>query len=77
MSRKILYNLESTEYEHEFDRKALEALKKTPGLDFLVKKFFEYSIEAIYSIQYTGSNIKVSKNSYQRVTEMMMYPSRI
>jgi Zn-dependent protease with chaperone function len=72
MSRKILYNLESTEYEHEFDRKALEALKKTPGLDFLVKKFFEYSIEAIYRIQYTGSNIKVSKNSFSEVYNLLL-----
>jgi hypothetical protein len=50
---KILKGISSSQYEHEFDRKALEALKKTPGLDILIKKAFELGIERIYRIKYT------------------------
>ena len=64
MALKKLTTLEPREYEHPFDKKALDALERTKGLDTLVKKFYEYGIEHIFTIQYTGSNLKVTATSF-------------
>ena len=61
---KKLTNLSSKEYEHPFDRKALNALEGTPGLEYLVKKFYEHGVERLLRIQYTGSNLKVNKQNF-------------
>jgi Zn-dependent protease with chaperone function len=63
MEKKKLKNILSLDYEHPFDRKALNALKKTPGLDKIIKKFWELGIEKLLKIQYTGSHIKLTKNN--------------
>ena len=39
MERRALVELNSKEYEHPFDQKALKALEGTPGLETLVKNF--------------------------------------
>lgn len=64
MEKIRLTGLQSYEYEHLFDRRALNALKKTKGFDTIVKKFNKYGLERLFRIQYTGSNIKVTKNNY-------------
>ena len=60
-------NLNKTEYEHPLDKKALSILKKTPGLDTLVKQFNKRGIEKILKFQITGSNIKVTKTNYPEI----------
>jgi Zn-dependent protease with chaperone function len=70
MPRKILNTLESADYEHPEDKKALDILKKTPGLDFLVKKFYEYGLERVYKINYTGSHIKVTKDNFPELLDL-------
>ena len=44
MELKKLVDLDPKEYEHPFDKKALDALHGTKGLDTLVKKFYEYGV---------------------------------
>ncbi|MEN8905398.1 MAG: M48 family metallopeptidase [Clostridiales bacterium] len=63
MDKKIFKNIISSDYEHPYDKKALKILKKTPGIDLIVKKFWELGIEKILKIQYTGSHIRVTKNN--------------
>lgn len=60
---KILKGLDSTFYEHDFDKMALEQLKKVKGFDFVCKKILEYGIEKFIRIQYTGSSLKVNEKS--------------
>lgn len=72
MPRKKLSGIDSNIYEHELDRKALEILKGTPGLEMFGKKFFEWGIERVYKINYTGSNIKVSENSFGDVYKLFV-----
>ena len=60
-------NLDPREYEHPLDKKALDALQNTKGLDTLVKKFYEYGIERLFNIQCTGSNLKVTPSSVPEV----------
>jgi Zn-dependent protease with chaperone function len=71
MERKALIELDSREYEHPFDKKALKALEGTPGLETLVKKFYEYGIEKILRIQCTGSYLKVTKNSFPEIDKLL------
>lgn len=63
MEQLILKDLHSSSYEHPLDRKTLDALQKTKGLDFIVKKYFEFGMEKLLRIQYTGSNIRVNENN--------------
>ena len=53
MTRKIIEGLYSKEYEHPFDKKALDALEGTPGLEILVRKFNQYWTDKVLKIQYT------------------------
>ncbi|MFT5168308.1 MAG: Zn-dependent protease with chaperone function [Saprospiraceae bacterium] len=61
---KRIINLDPREYEHPFDKKALDALQGTKGLDTLVKKFYEYGVEKIFNIQLTSSNLRVTQSSF-------------
>ncbi|MBE8968024.1 zinc-ribbon domain-containing protein [Nostocales cyanobacterium LEGE 12452] len=58
------------EYEHPLDKKALDVLEKTPGLDFLVKKFYEFSTEKLMKIEFVGSNLKVTPSSFPDIYEV-------
>lgn len=64
MNKKILCGLDPKTYEHPFDKKALDILEGTPGLEYLTKKFFEYGVEHMMKVRYTGSNIKVTSRNF-------------
>jgi Zn-dependent protease with chaperone function len=70
MYKKILYDLNQKDYEHPLDRQTLNILEKTPGLPIVVKKFNEMFGDKILRIQYTGSNIKVTNNSFPQLNLM-------
>lgn len=76
-NRKTLHNLNSRDYEHPLDRKALKALEGTPGLEILVKKFNEYALERIFKVQYTGSNLKVNQKNFPDIYNTFMEACRI
>jgi Zn-dependent protease with chaperone function len=73
----VLKNLDSTEYEHPFDRQALDALQKVPFFDKVVKAFSEYGIEKVLLTQYTGNNVKITKESYPKTFKYLDYVCRI
>ena len=52
-NKQILKGLDHSQYEHPFDQKALSALQKTPGVDFVGNFITKHTIEKIYTIQYT------------------------
>lgn len=60
--KKLTYLL-SAEYEHPTDRKYLDNLNANKTVEKLVKLFFEYGLERILKVQYTGSNIKVTEKN--------------
>jgi len=76
-NKKILTGLNHEDYEHPFDKKALAALEKTPGLKLAGSYITKHTIERIYTIQYTGSNIRVTKQNYPAIYEMMEYACQI
>lgn len=76
-NKKILKGLNHSEYEHPFDQKALNALTHTPGLETLGNFITKNTIEKIYTVQYTGSNLKVTKENYPKIYEYLEYACNI
>jgi Zn-dependent protease with chaperone function len=70
--KQFLYGLNNREYEHELDRKALIALKDTPGLEKLTRIFNKYGLERFFKIHYTGSNIKVTNKNFPMLHKMLL-----
>lgn len=52
--------LSSAAFEHPGDRVALESLRRTPGLDRLIKSLSDFGIERYVRLQYAGDAIRVS-----------------
>lgn len=69
--KKILTGLDHKQYEHSFDKMALEKLESIP----LLTKFFTWmttnTIERIYTVQYTGSNLKVTNTNYPKIYQYL------
>lgn len=76
-NKKILSGLDHTQYEHPFDKKALGTLESTPGLGIVGNFITKHTIERIYTVQHTGSNLKVTKDSYPRIYEYLEYACQI
>lgn len=65
-----LNDLHPLEYEHPFDAKALDALQKTPGLHLLVRQFHKHMVERMITVEYTGSNIRVTAENYPEIYQI-------
>lgn len=76
-NKKELPGLEHQQYEHSFDKKALSTLECTPGLTMAGKLISQQVTERICTIQFTGSNVKVTRTNYPRVYEYMGYACQI
>ena len=59
--------LSSAAFEHPADRAALEALRRTPGLDRLLKWLWDVGAEKLVKIMYTGDSIRVYPLQCSRV----------
>ena len=66
-NKQILTGLEHSQYEHPFDKKALENLESSTLLTTLFKYLTKHTVERIYTVQYTGSNLKVTKDNYPQI----------
>lgn len=76
-NKKILTGLNQDLYEHPFDREALDKLEAIPFLTTAMEWVTSNTIERIYTVQYTGSNIKVTKDSYPQIYEYLEYACKI
>ncbi len=71
MKREKLILLNPREYEHEFDRRALNSLEGTPGLEKLARKYNKHAIERVFRLQYTGSNLKVTESNFPDIYQLL------
>lgn len=71
MEREIitLYNLHPEEYEHPQDKKALDILEGTPGIETLARKVLELGAEPFFRTLHTGSDIQVTKKGMPDIYE--------
>lgn len=66
-NRKILTGLNPSKYEHPFDREALKKLEAIPLLPRFLSWISANTVERLYTVQYTGSNLKVTEDSYPKI----------
>lgn len=76
-NKKILTGLDHSQYEHPFDKKALAALEKTPGLSAAGKFIAKHMVERVYTVQYTGSHLKVTSDNYPKIYDYLQYGAQI
>lgn len=67
----VIENLDSREYEHAFDGKALDALRKAKGFDTVLRLFNKHLIERLITVQYTGSNLKITNLNYPKIYRLL------
>lgn len=67
VKKRCVHGLMPQEYEHPFDRKALDSLNGTPGVEKLTKKIWEYGLERIFRMENVGSYIKVTSQNLPHV----------
>ncbi|AUT01228.1 hypothetical protein CLI64_12895 [Nostoc sp. CENA543] len=63
--------LSPLEYEHPFDKKALDTLAKTPGLDFVVNKFYSLGLSKLLQLQLVGNSMKITPSSLPDIYEIL------
>lgn len=71
LSKKILFGLDSKLYEHNFDRKALVALRAVPGFDKVVNWFLNWTYIKWHVIELQGSNFLVTRESCPELYELV------
>lgn len=76
-NKQILKGLEHYQYEHPFDKVALEKLEKIPFLKTACEWITSNFIERIYNVQYTGSHLKVTKDNYPKIYQYIEDACRI
>ena len=76
-NKQILKGLDCSAYEHPFDKKALEALRATKGFGMIGKFITKHTIERIYTVQYTGSYLKIQKDNYPKIYDYLEYAAEI
>jgi Zn-dependent protease with chaperone function len=59
--------LNPASFEHPLDRAALETLRKTPGLDMLLKKISAVYLERIVRLTYTANSLRLSPKQCPRI----------
>ena len=72
MTRKVLKPLYSTEYEHPFDRKSLDRLEKTRGLDLLTQRLLDNGLEKYLLIKHTGDNIRITNENVPELHALLL-----
>lgn len=69
--KRILSGLRHDQYEHPFDREALRKLESIPFLTKACEWVTSNFIERVYNVQYTGSNLKVTKENYPKIYQYL------
>ena len=76
-NKKILTGLSHEQYEHPFDQAALETLESSKVIPLIGKWVTSNFIERIFNVQYTGSNLKVTRDNYPKIYEYLEYACEI
>src|SRR5258708_19673810 len=66
-ARRRFPGLDPVSLQHPYDRAALGALQRIPGLDIVVRKFIELLPERVAYIQNVAQTVRVSKTQCPRL----------
>ena len=72
-----LHHLYPSEYEHPFDRQALDRLENTRGLDLLTQKVLDNGLEAYLRIKYTGDNLQITARTIPEIHSLLVKACKI
>lgn len=75
--RTTLIDLKSSQYEHPFDRAALESLRKLPGFDTVVNYVLNWTYIKWHIIELCGSNFHVTNESCPELYNMVRESAEI
>jgi Zn-dependent protease with chaperone function len=71
MAAVKLEGLNPREYEHPLDKKTLDALERTAGLDVLVRKFNDLGAEQFLRLEFISSYLKITPGSFPDIYEIL------
>lgn len=77
MNRARLPHLYPVEYEHPFDRQALDRLENTRGLDLLTQKVLDNGLETYLRIKHTGDNLQINARNIPEIHDLLVEACRI
>ncbi len=69
-TRRRFPRLCSSAFEHPADRQALEALRKIPGIDKLIRKMLELGVEKMMRVQLLGGSVHITPKQCPRVYKL-------
>ncbi len=64
-------DLHPREYQHPLDEQAYEAMHAIPGFESVSRLFMKHGIERLFKIQYTGSNLQITKENYPNLIRLL------
>ncbi len=71
-SRRTFPGISPAAFQHPMDLKALEAVKKAKGVDFLIRKVIEYGYERYYYITNIADSIRVNNTQCPLLHDMLL-----
>ena len=75
--KQTLINLQSAQYEHPFDKAALESLRALPGFDTVMNFVLNWTIIRWHVVQLCGSNFHVTKESCPELYKLVRESAEI
>jgi len=69
--------LHPLEYEHPNDRKALNALDKTPGLKQVLRWFNKQALDRVYTYQDRGSGLQLGEDQFPELDNLVRDTCRV
>ena len=75
--KQTLINLQSAQYEHPFDKAALENLRSLPGFDTVMNFVLNWTTIRWHVVQLCGSNFHVTKESCPELYKLVRESAEI
>jgi Zn-dependent protease with chaperone function len=72
VQRRVLTNISPIAWEHPADRAALNALRKIPGFDLVLRKVFGMFGERALLLAFKANAVKVTENQYPSLHESLI-----
>ena len=72
LQRRVLTNISPIAWEHPADRAALNALRKIPGFDMVLRKVFGMFGERALLLAFKANAVKVTENQYPDLHESLL-----
>lgn len=71
-NQKVLQGLNHREYEHPFDKAALQTLEKTPALPLILKAFNKNTLDKLFKLQHAGSKVEISELHFPKLYRIFL-----